>query len=52
MQKQGKAKMNAWKSKLDLSVDEAKAAYVELVESLKEKLGYDADKVPEAVGKA
>ncbi|TVY18582.1 Acyl-CoA-binding protein-like [Lachnellula arida] len=48
----GKAKKTAWQSKVDegLTSDEAKEKYVALVESLKEKLGYDADKVPEAVG--
>ncbi|TVY35426.1 Acyl-CoA-binding protein-like protein [Lachnellula subtilissima] len=48
----GKAKKTAWQAKVDegLTSDEAKEKYVALVESLKEKLGYDADKVPEAVG--
>ncbi|TVY52063.1 Acyl-CoA-binding protein-like [Lachnellula cervina] len=48
----GKAKKTAWQGKVDegLTSDEAKEKYVALVESLKEKLGYDADKVPEAVG--
>jgi diazepam-binding inhibitor (GABA receptor modulator, acyl-CoA-binding protein) len=31
-------------------VDEAKERYVKLVALMKEKYGYDADKVPEAVG--
>jgi len=48
----GKAKNKAWQSKVDegLTSDEAKEKYVAFVESLKAKLGYDADKVPEAVG--
>lgn len=30
--------------------EQAKEKYIALVESLKEKYGYDADKVPETVG--
>jgi diazepam-binding inhibitor (GABA receptor modulating acyl-CoA-binding protein) len=33
-----------------LSQDAAKEQYVKLVETLKEKYGYDANKAPEAVG--
>ncbi|KAI9812843.1 MAG: hypothetical protein M1832_006464 [Thelocarpon impressellum] len=48
----GKAKQKAWQKIVDEGVtpEEAQAKYVELVESLKEKYGYDADKVPEPVG--
>ncbi|KAF4430000.1 acyl-coenzyme A-binding (diazepam binding inhibitor) [Fusarium acutatum] len=49
----GKAKYNAWKKAAEeekLTPDAAQAKYVELVEELKEKCGYDANKVPEAVG--
>ncbi|KAM4710672.1 acyl-CoA-binding protein-like [Anableps anableps] len=35
----GKAKWDAWNAKKGLSKDEAMAAYVELVEKLKEKYG-------------
>lgn len=51
--KQGKAKRNAWQAKHDeLSGDaeKAKTEYVALVEKLKVEHGYDANKVPEAVG--
>ena len=49
---QGKAKYNAWKGRVDegLSAEDAQSKYVALVESLKEKYGYDASKEPEAVG--
>jgi diazepam-binding inhibitor (GABA receptor modulating acyl-CoA-binding protein) len=49
---QGKAKKKAWQKVVDegITSDEAKERYVKLVESMKEKYGYDADKVPEAVG--
>ncbi|KAF4950412.1 hypothetical protein FGADI_8231 [Fusarium gaditjirri] len=50
---EGKAKYNAWKKAAEeekLTPDDAQAKYVELVERLKEKYGYDANKVPEAVG--
>ena len=49
---QGKAKKRAWQKVVDegLTVDEAKERYVKLVALMKEKYGYDADKVPEAVG--
>ncbi|TVY60694.1 Acyl-CoA-binding protein-like [Lachnellula suecica] len=48
----GKAKTKAWQTQVDagLTSDEAKEKYVKLVESLKEKYGYDANKVPENVG--
>ncbi|KAL2061954.1 hypothetical protein VTL71DRAFT_7332 [Oculimacula yallundae] len=48
----GKAKRKAWQAKVDegLTIDEAKKQYVALVEKLKAKLGYDANKSPEAVG--
>ncbi|KAI5463427.1 acyl-CoA-binding protein [Mariannaea sp. PMI_226] len=48
----GKAKKNAWQKLVDegISAEEAQTRYVALVEALKEKHGYDADKVPEAVG--
>ncbi|KAL6353227.1 hypothetical protein LRP88_13717 [Fusarium phalaenopsidis] len=48
----GKAKHNAWKKVVDDSVtpDAAQEQYVKLVEELKEKYGYDENKVPEAVG--
>ncbi|KAL4729482.1 acyl-CoA-binding protein (ACBP)/diazepam binding inhibitor (DBI)/endozepine (EP) [Fusarium chlamydosporum] len=49
---QGKAKYNAWKKAVEedqLTPEEAKSKYVELVEKLKEQYGYDANKVPETV---
>ncbi|KAG0649162.1 Acyl-binding [Hyphodiscus hymeniophilus] len=48
----GKAKKKAWQKIVDegITSDEAKERYVKLVEGMKEKYGYDADKVPEAVG--
>ncbi|KAH8659163.1 putative acyl-CoA-binding protein like protein [Tricladium varicosporioides] len=48
----GKAKKNAWQEVVDKGTtqDEAKAEYVKLVEEMKETYGYDANKVPEAVG--
>jgi len=48
----GKAKKKAWQEKVDSGItsDEAKEKYVAKIEELKEKCGYDADKVPEAVG--
>ncbi|XMA16526.1 hypothetical protein WAI453_009317 [Rhynchosporium graminicola] len=48
----GKAKKKAWQKIVDegLTSDQAKEKYVALVESLKEKYGYDANKSPEAVG--
>ena len=50
----GKAKKRAWQKIVDegITSDEAKERYVALVESMKKKYGYDADKVPEAVGGA
>lgn len=49
---QGKAKYNAWGKVVDEGVtpDAAQEKYVKLVEELKEKYGYDENKVPEAVG--
>ncbi|KAF5027796.1 hypothetical protein F66182_95 [Fusarium sp. NRRL 66182] len=50
---QGKAKYNAWSKAVEedqLTPDAAQEKYVALVEKLKEAYGYDADKVPEAVG--
>eukprot|EP01065_Artemidia_motanka_P033730 TRINITY_DN40775_c0_g1_i1.p1 TRINITY_DN40775_c0_g1~~TRINITY_DN40775_c0_g1_i1.p1 ORF type:complete len:102 (+),score=8.68 TRINITY_DN40775_c0_g1_i1:159-464(+) len=48
----GKAKNKAWQAVVDegLTSDEAKEKYVALVEKMKEKYGYDANKAPEAVG--
>ncbi|RTE73984.1 hypothetical protein BHE90_011577 [Fusarium euwallaceae] len=48
----GKAKYNAWKKVVDEGVtpEAAQEQYVKLVEELKEKYGYDENKVPEAVG--
>ncbi|OXV05708.1 hypothetical protein Egran_06524 [Elaphomyces granulatus] len=50
----GKAKYNSWKSHIEnkTSSTEAQELYVGLVERLKAKHGYDADKVPETVGSA
>ncbi|XP_073332451.1 acyl-CoA-binding protein homolog 1-like [Pagrus major] len=39
----GKAKWDAWNTQKGLSKDEAKAAYVKLVEELKEKYGIDIE---------
>lgn len=49
---QGKAKKRAWQKVVDEGVNPstAETKYVELVESLKTKYGYDANKKPEAVG--
>ncbi|TEY40018.1 hypothetical protein BOTCAL_0441g00030 [Botryotinia calthae] len=48
----GKAKKKAWQEKVDsgITADQAKEKYVAKIEELKEKCGYDPDKVPEAVG--
>lgn len=46
----GKAKRNAWAEKKDLSADDAKKQYIELVEKLKKDYGYDENKQPEAIG--
>ncbi|CAM1511532.1 Fc.00g090450.m01.CDS01 [Cosmosporella sp. VM-42] len=48
----GKAKKNAWQKTVDDGVtpELAQEKYVALVESLKEKYGYDENKEPEAVG--
>lgn len=48
----GKAKKRAWQKVVDegTTPEEAQTKYVALVESLKDKLGYDADKEPEAIG--
>jgi len=50
----GKAKKRAWQKVVDEGVtpEEAQEKYVALVEELKEKLGFDANKAPEAVGGA
>jgi len=50
----GKAKKKAWQKIVDegITSDEAKERYIKLVASMKEKYGYDANKVPEAVGGA
>ncbi|RBQ97677.1 hypothetical protein VDGD_00497 [Verticillium dahliae] len=47
-----KAKRSAWQKETDAgtTAEQAQAKYVELVNSLKESHGYDADKVPESVG--
>ena len=49
---QGKAKKRAWQKVVDEGVTPtaAEEKYVELVESLKSKYGYDATKKPETVG--
>jgi diazepam-binding inhibitor (GABA receptor modulating acyl-CoA-binding protein) len=49
---QGKAKKKAWQKFVDegLTVEQAQEKYVALVETMKEKYGYDAAKEPEAVG--
>ncbi len=48
----GKTKQKAWQKIVDegVSPEDAQDKYVELVEALKLKYGFDADKVPEAVG--
>jgi len=48
----GKAKHKAWQKEIDAgtSASDAESRYVALVEKLKEKYGYDANKKPEAVG--
>jgi diazepam-binding inhibitor (GABA receptor modulator, acyl-CoA-binding protein) len=48
----GKAKYAAWQKEVDegTTPELAQEKYVALVESLKAKLGYDANKAPEAVG--
>lgn len=49
---QGKAKKNAWQKIVDegTTPEQAQEKYVALVEKLKVSLGYDENKVPEAVG--
>lgn len=49
---QGKAKKNAWQKEVDegTTAEQAQTKYVNLVNKLKESYGFDADKVPEAVG--
>ncbi|PHH79432.1 hypothetical protein CDD82_2396 [Ophiocordyceps australis] len=50
-----KAKYNAWKKVLEAGVTDPKQAqenYVAKVEEMKQKYGYDENKVPEAVGSA
>ena len=51
---QGKAKKRAWQKVVDEGITPAAAEekYIELVESLKGKYGYDADKEPEPVGRS
>ncbi|EEQ85603.1 hypothetical protein RJZ56_006555 [Blastomyces dermatitidis] len=48
----GKYKYNSWKKVADegLSSEDAQKQYVELIEKLKEKYGYDEGKEPEQVG--
>ncbi|KAL3418604.1 acyl CoA binding protein [Phlyctema vagabunda] len=48
----GKAKKKAWQKVVDegLTVEQAQERYVAKVEEMKTKYGFDADKVPEAVG--
>ncbi|KAI9924896.1 hypothetical protein ASPWEDRAFT_110376 [Aspergillus wentii DTO 134E9] len=48
----GKAKYNAWKevAEAGTSPEDAQKQYIELVEELKTKYGYDENKVPETVG--
>lgn len=48
----GKAKKRAWQKVVDEGVtpEQAQEKYVALVEQLKEKLGFDAEKAPEAIG--
>jgi diazepam-binding inhibitor (GABA receptor modulating acyl-CoA-binding protein) len=47
-----KAKYRAWKAVVEEGVkpEEAQTKYVALIEKMKEKYGYDANKEPEAVG--
>lgn len=49
---QGKAKYKAWEKEVQagLSASDAEKRYIELVESLKGKYGFDPSKAPEAVG--
>jgi diazepam-binding inhibitor (GABA receptor modulating acyl-CoA-binding protein) len=49
---QGKYKYNAWKKIVeeDVTPEDAQKRYVELIEKLKEKYGYDESKDPEPVG--
>ncbi|OHX00797.1 acyl binding protein [Colletotrichum incanum] len=48
----GKAKQSAWQKVVDegTTPEQAQEKYVALVNSLKDKYGYDANKEPEAVG--
>jgi diazepam-binding inhibitor (GABA receptor modulator, acyl-CoA-binding protein) len=50
----GKAKKRAWQKIVDEGVtpEQAQEKYVTLIEKLKVEYGFDADKVPEAVGSA
>jgi len=50
----GKAKKKAWQAVVDegITAEQAQTRYVALVENMKTKYGYDAKKVPEAVGSA
>lgn len=49
---QGKAKHKAWQKEVDAgtSASDAEKKYIDLVEKLKGQYGFDANKVPEAVG--
>jgi diazepam-binding inhibitor (GABA receptor modulator, acyl-CoA-binding protein) len=49
---QGKAKQKAWQKEVDAgtSASSAEQKYIELVEKLKQKYGFDPNKKPEAVG--
>lgn len=53
-EQKGKAKKRAWQKVVDegITPSAAEEKYVELVESLKSKYGYDADKKPETVGRS
>lgn len=48
----GKAKKRAWQKVVDEGVtpEQAQKQYIDLIEKLKETYGFDASKVPEAVG--
>ncbi|KAI0869241.1 acyl CoA binding protein-domain-containing protein [Hypoxylon argillaceum] len=48
----GKAKLRAWENTLkeELTLEEAQQRYIALVEQLKGKYGFDANKEPEVVG--
>jgi diazepam-binding inhibitor (GABA receptor modulating acyl-CoA-binding protein) len=48
----GKAKKKAWQQIVvdGVTPEEAQTKYIELIESMKKKYGFDASKEPEAVG--